>query len=290
MGDVVVRRIEEVLEPGFTPAFLFPGFDPAMLDAHPQATLPGFYDAGNGRAWSSIHSWLISIGGRNVLVDTCVGNGKTRALPLLQRFHMRDLPWLDNLARAGFGPEDIDVVFCTHLHVDHVGWNTRAEGGTWVPTFPKARHVFGRAEYAHWTSGRGPALFPENAAVIEDSVRPVVAAGLVELVDPGDEIVPGLRVEAAPGHTAHQLTLHHDGPGGGFVIAADALHHPLQVYEPQLGTRFCEDSATAEATRRRLLARCADSGALLLSMHFGAPHAGRIRREGAGFGFTPEAA
>lgn len=267
---------------------LFPGIDLAIYDRHP--FLRDFLDTASGQVWSSIHSWLIQTGGLNILVDTCSGNGKARALPRFQRFHMLDLPFMDNLRRAGLEAKDIDIVFCTHLHIDHVGWNTRREGERWVPAFPNARYVFGRAELRHWTEGDGPKMFPDNVAVIEDSVLPVVEAGLVDVVDSGDEIARGLRVETAPGHTPHQLILKHERPGGGFVISADCIHQPVQVYAPELSSCFCEDREAAYATRTRLLDYCADTGALLLPMHFGPPHAGRIGRMGSGYSFQPELA
>ncbi len=286
IGDVTVTRVEEVLEKGFRPEVLFPGIDLSIYDRH--QVLRDFYDVESGQVWSSIHSWLLQVDGLNILVDTCSGNGKARALPLFQRFHMLDFPFMENLERTGLRGEDIDIVFCTHLHIDHVGWNTRLEGGRWVPAFPNARYMFGRKEFAHWTTGEGPKLFPANVAVIEDSVLPVVEAGLVDFLDDGDEIAPGLRVEAAPGHTSTQLILKNDRPGSEFVISADCFHQPLQVYAPDLSSCFCEDPEAARATRRVLLDHCADTGALLLPMHFGPPHAGRIVRADDGFAFEPE--
>lgn len=289
VGNATVERVEEVLEHGFEPSFLLPGFDPALFDEHPETATPNFYDRGSGRVVSSIHSWLIHVGGRTVLVDTCSGNGKTRALPLFQRFHMLDLPYLDTLGAAGVRPEDVDLVVCTHLHVDHVGWNTRRAGAddAWVPTFPNARYLFGRAEHAHWTTGGGPEVFPENVDVIADSVTPVVEAGLAEFLDPGDEILPGLTVEAAPGHTPTQLVVKYDDGTGAFIVTADVLHQPVQVCAPHLSSCFCEDPAAAAATRRRILGEAAERGALILPMHFGPPHGGHVRRANGGHRFMP---
>lgn len=288
VGDFRIDRIEEVLEPGYPPEFMLRGFNQEMFAQHPDAATGQFYDRATGKSWSSIHSWLIRGKGLTILVDTCSGNGKARALPVFERFHMLDLPYLDNLAAAGVRPEDVDIVFCTHLHIDHVGWNTRGEGDAWVPTFPNARYLFGDEEFAHWApGGKGREVFPDNVPVIEDSVMPVIEAGLVEFVSAGDEIAPGLQTVAAPGHTMTQLMLRHDAPDGGFVISADVLHHPIQIYEPHVTSRFCEDITAAETTRRALLAHAADSGALLLPMHFGAPHACRVTRTASGFAFTP---
>ncbi|WBU52981.1 MBL fold metallo-hydrolase [Paracoccus sp. SCSIO 75233] len=288
VGDYRIQRIEEILEKGYKPEFMLRGFSPDMFDAHPEAATENFFDRETGRSWSSVHSWLITHGDTKIIVDTCSGNGKARALPVFQRFHMLELPYLENLADAGLSPDDIDIVFNTHLHIDHVGWNTRKEGDAWVPTFGNARYIFGRAEMEHWRpDGVGPRVFPDNIAVIEDSVVPCVDAGVVEYVDDGDEIYPGLRVEAAPGHTATQLVLKHDGPDGAFVISADILHYPIQIYEPHVTSRFCEDPHAAEKTRRELLEWAVEREALVLPMHFGRPHAAYIERRGEGYGFRP---
>lgn len=288
VGNVRIDRVEEVLEHGFEPAFLFPGFDPAIFERQPQVAGPNFYSKQAGRFISSIHSWLLRLDGKTILVDTCSGNGKARALPLFQRFHMLDFPFLENLASAGVEPDDVDIVFCTHLHIDHVGWNTREDGGRWAPTFRNARYIFGKDEYEHWQEGgKGREVFPQNVDVILDSVDPVVDAGMAEFVSSGDEILPGLKVEAAPGHTETQLILKYESADGCFVCSADTFHQPVQIYEPDLSSCFCENRETAKSTRRNLLEYCADSSALLMPMHFGPPHAGYVRRDGSGYRFEP---
>ena len=288
IGPATVTRVEEVLERGFDPAQALPGFDPALFERYPILAGPDYFDRASGKLMSSIQSWLIRLDGKTILVDTCSGNGKARALPVFQRFHMLDLPYLDNLAKAGVRPEDVDIVFNTHLHIDHVGWNTRREGDRWVPTFPNARYLFGRAEYEHWTTGPGPSRMPQNIDVIADSVLPIVETGRAEFVDPGDVIAPGLMVEAAPGHTAAQLNLRYTAPDGeSFLVSADVMNQPIQIYAPEINSWFCEEPEVARATRRRVLESCADTGALLLPTHFGYPHAGYVRRDGDGFRFEP---
>jgi glyoxylase-like metal-dependent hydrolase (beta-lactamase superfamily II) len=288
IGAALITRVEEVLEPGFEPARALPGFDPALFERYPILAGPDFFDPPSGKLMSSIQSWLIRLAGRTILVDTCSGNGKTRALPMFQRFHMLNRPYLDNLAAAGLSPDEVDIVFLTHLHIDHVGWNTRREGERWAPTFRNACYLIGRAEFEHWTSGPGLGCLPENAAVIEDSVRPLVEAGLVDFIEPGDEIAPGLVVEAAPGHTATQLNLRYSAPDGtSFICSADVMNQPIQIYAPELNSWFCEEPEVARATRLRLLEDCARTGALLLPGHFGYPHAGYVRRDGEGYRFEP---
>ncbi|MGA0595240.1 MBL fold metallo-hydrolase [Enterovirga sp. CN4-39] len=287
VGPATITRVEEMLGPGAPPDFLFAGFDPALFERVPLLKDQAFYDAAAGRVISSVHSWLIRLHGKTILVDTCSGNGRQRA-PLFQRFGNLDTPYLQRLAEAGARPEDVDIVLLTHLHVDHAGWNTHWQDGAWRPTFPNARYLMSRAGLARWLpGGDGPAALPEHVAVWEDSIRPVVEAGLVDTIEPGDTIVPGLTVAAAPGHEPHQFVVRFEDGPRRFVCSADVLHQPIQIYAPHLNSCFCEDGETARATRARYLAEWAESGALILPVHFGYPHAGYIRRDGDGYAFEP---
>lgn len=288
IGGFSVSRIEEMLTPGFAPSFLFPDYDSAVLDAHDDLRAANFLDAATGKVMSSMHSWLVRSDAFTILIDTGCGNDKDRALPVFQRFHRLGLPYLERLTEAGVRPEEVDLVICTHLHVDHVGWNTKLEAGRWVPTFPNARYIFGRREWKHWQDPAGGlALLPENGPVIADSVLPVVEAGLAEFIDDGARIVDGIEIEAAPGHTAGQFVVKLVDGRDAMVFSGDCIHQPMQVYRPEWNSRFCEDAVTARHTRRRLLEWCADRGALLMPAHFGAPHGGKIRRSSAGFSFEP---
>jgi len=288
VGSHRVSRIEEMLTPGFHPGFLMPDFDAAVFEEHPGLKRANFWHESSGKVMSSMHSWLIRHGDHIILIDTGCGNHKRRALPLFERFHMLDLPFLDNLAAHGVSPEQVDLVICTHLHIDHVGWNTRLVDGRWVPTFPNARYIFGRREFEHWrAAGVGLSMLPENADVITDSVTPVVEAGLAEFVDDGARVLDGLEIEDAPGHTAGQMMVKLTSGRAAAVFSGDVIHQPLQVFRPDWNSRFCEDGATARATRRKLLAYCADRGALVMPAHFGAPHAGAVRRIGDDFLFEP---
>ncbi|WP_205042308.1 MBL fold metallo-hydrolase [Rhodoligotrophos defluvii] len=288
IGEVSVARIEEMLTPGFDPAFLFPAYSPALLEAFPILKSPNFLDPASGKLMSSMHSWLLRVGDDVVLIDTGCGNHKHRAPAAFQRFHMLNLPYLDRLAAAGVAPEDVTYVINTHLHVDHVGWNTVLIDGRWVPTFPKARYIFGAREYANWTSdGRSLRAQPEGGPVITDSVMPVVEAGLVDFVEPGDRLLGVITFDAAPGHTDGQLNIRVESNGEMGIFTADVLHQPMQIVCPTLNSRFCEDNERAPATRARLLNMAAEANAILFPQHFGAPHAGYARREGAGFAFEP---
>ncbi len=288
IGDVDVFRVEEMLRPGFDPAFLYPDYDPAVLDAHPLLARPEYFDRASGRLMSSMQSWLIVSGSDVIVVDTGCGNGKAREHQAFQRFHMLDLPFLENLAACGVRPDDVTMVINTHLHVDHVGWNTTLRDGRWVPTFPRARYVMPRAELAHWHDpAKGPAIQPEGVPAIIDSVDPVVEAGVVDLAEPGDEVARGVRLEAVPGHTPHQVAVRIGRPGADGLFTADVFHQPMQVYRTDWNSRYCELPEVAVATRRRVFAEAAETGTLLFPSHTGAPHAGRIAREAGGFAFLP---
>ena len=288
LGKASVSRVGEMLTPGFEPEFLYPEFDPAVFDEDPQLRGPNFWDAATGRLMSSLQSWLVRIGHETVLIDTGCGNDKIRNEPAFKRFHQLSLPYLATLEEAGCKPEDVTLVVNTHLHVDHVGWNTRLSEGRWVPTFPRARYLIGRREWAHWQDPRGgPALQPEGVPAIEDSVQPVWDAGLVELIDDGDEIVPGLIARAAPGHTAGQLAIELNSEDQAGMFTADVFHQPMQIVRPEWNSRYCEVPEAAIATRRRILAEAASTESVLFPSHPGAPHAGRVKHTDAGLRFAP---
>lgn len=288
VGAHHVTRIEEMLTPGFTPDFLLPDFDSSIFDEHPVLSGSRFWDEASGKVMSSMHSWLIRDDKHTILIDTGCGNDKSRALPLFLRFHHLRLPYLDRLLEAGVRPQDVTLVICTHLHVDHVGWNTTLQDGKWVPTFPNARYVFSKREFEHWQSPTGGALvMPENMAVIADSVMPVIEAGLVDFIDSGSKIIDGLFFEDAIGHTAGHGMLKLESGLDAAVFPGDSLHQPMQVFRPDWNSRFCELPDAARLTRRSILDYCSERNALLLPAHFGAPHGGYVKRSASGYGFLP---
>lgn len=276
IGAATVTRIEEQVGPNDAPAGSFlPDLDRALLERHLPWLVPTHYDPAHDKLITSNHSWLIRTEGLTILLDTCAGNHKER--PWLPRFHQLQVPFLERLQAAGARPEDIDIVLCTHLHADHVGWNTRLENGRWVPTFPNARYLFSRTEHetchAH----------PHRAGMYEDSVLPVIQAGQVQLLDGLHAIAAGLQVEPMPGHTPGHVVLKLQEEGGGALFCGDVLHHPIQVYQPDWSTRFCDDPVQARVSRRRVLEHCAMQGSLLFPTHFAAPHVAAIEREGPAF-------
>ena len=282
IGRLEVQRIEEFLGPAFPPAVFFPDLPADATERHKDWLVPRYYDPAQGLFVVSIHSWLIRTPHHTVLIDTCVGNHKER--PDFPVFNQLNLPWVERLAAAGVAPEQVDFVMCTHLHVDHVGWNTRLENGRWVPTFPRAKYLFGRQEFEHWTGAGAP---EGGRAVIGDSVLPVVEAGLSELVDDGYCLDDTLTVEPTHGHTAGHVMIRARSGGSTGLFSGDAMHNPIQCCYPDVNSGFCEDAAAARASRRRILEESAERGHLLLPAHFGAPHAGRVRADGDAFRWLP---
>jgi glyoxylase-like metal-dependent hydrolase (beta-lactamase superfamily II) len=273
VGAATITRVEEQVAPNDTPADSFlPDLDPAVLQGHASWLVPTHYEPASNRLITSNHSWLIRMDGLTILLDACAGNHKER--PWLPRFHMLKVPFIERLEAAGAKPEDIDIVLCTHLHTDHVGWNTKLENGKWVPTFANARYLFSRLE------NESAQTRPNRAAVYEDSVLPVVRSGQVQLLEGVHEISKALRVEPTPGHTPGHVALKLFDDDGGAVFCGDTLHHPIQVYRPDWSTRFCEDAVQARASRRKVLEHCAEHGALLFPTHFAAPHVAAIERDG----------
>ncbi|QQS13147.1 MAG: MBL fold metallo-hydrolase [Rhodospirillales bacterium] len=282
IGAVRVTRIEEMMGPGFPADQFFPEFDAATFKAHEHWLAPRYFDPASGKLISSIHSWLVRTGRHTILIDTCNGNHKPR--PGMPRFDMLDTPYLDRLKAAGVAPEQVDFVMCTHLHVDHVGWNTRLEDGRWVPTFPNAKYVMSAADHAHWSAAVTAADTPQyERNVYNDSVLPVVEKGAAVMVGAGHQCGDHVTVRASPGHTPGHIHIDLRSDGRRAVFSGDALHNPVQVPLWRWNSRFCLDPDQARRTRHDLLADCAETGALLMPAHFGPPHAARIRARGDAF-------
>ena len=287
IGPVSVTRIEEQLGFGsFPPDQYFTGFDRAVLERHLGWLVPNHYVPEKDALITSVHSWLIRTPHHTILLDACAGNHKER--PWWPRFHQLDTPFLERLRAAGAAPEDIDIVLCTHLHADHIGWNTVLKDGRWVPTFPNAKYLFSKKENDFWDPRINVALAedPPRRIAYRDSVLPVVEAGQARIVDGNHAIDDTLLVEPAPGHTPGHILLKLAAGGGGGVFCGDVLHHPLQIYAPHWNSQFCYEPDVARATRRRVLEHCADARALLFPTHFGAPHVAAVARRADGFAAT----
>jgi glyoxylase-like metal-dependent hydrolase (beta-lactamase superfamily II) len=279
-GALITRLVEQVMS--FAVDF-FAEASPKDVATEVAANpwlAPDFVDA-TGRYLINIQTFVIEAGSQRIVVDTCAGNSKAR--PLIPEFDHQDGPFLANLAAAGFAPETIDIVVCTHLHVDHVGWNTRLVDGQWIPTFPRARYLFGAADLTYWASSDDPLHAPAFA----DSVRHVVDAGLAESVAKDTALTSDIRLSCSPGHTPGHMSV---WVGDRCVITGDVLHHPIQCRRPEWTARGDADPDIARATRRKFLATSAQTNALVLGTHFAGSSAGRIRPVDNGYSFVPATA
>jgi len=286
LGKIRVHRIEEWRGTFSPPGELFQGFSADDWNDHEEEFTPDYYDPASGKLFAFLQSWVLDTGDQRILFDTGAGNDKDR--PNLPIFGNLKTDFLDRLAAAGFQPEDIDTVVCSHIHVDHVGWNTRLIDGRWEPTFRNARYVLPVRDRDYWdplVESRGPGVIGTivNAGMFEDSVRPILEAGRAEWVDDGFEVGPGLVLHARPGHTPGSTVMQASSDGVEAMFVGDVVHHPAQIYRPEWNSAFCEDPDQARDTRRQVLGEAADREALLIPAHFGGAHAARVVRDGAGF-------
>jgi glyoxylase-like metal-dependent hydrolase (beta-lactamase superfamily II) len=280
-GAVSVTRVIDLDRFDLPLHVLFPS---AGLDEFRSADLlaPDHIDIGAGTIKLAVQSFLIRIGKLTILVDTCVGEHKTRTRRPDWN-NRSETQYLANLHAAGCRPEDVDVVLCTHLHADHVGWNTRLDSGRWVPTFANARYVVSGDELDHWT--RAMETEPDiNHGSFRDSVLPIIEHRKLHRAAPGDHVAEGASLIALPGHTAGQIGLDLDIGGFQAVLCGDAIHSPIQVLFPHWSSAFCFDKMLATATRTYLLQRAVSEDLLLLLAHL----RGRgLRVAERGGGFTP---
>lgn len=289
IGAVEILKVSEVERGRVDPHQLYSNLPHDLARRCRDELGPALMAPDTGELILSYHSYVLRTPQRTILVDTCVGNGKDRAS--MPAWHRLDTPYLARLARAGVRPEDVDAVLCTHLHADHVGWNTRAVDGRWVPTFPRARYLMARTEYAHYAAMHADAdATPVNRGSFVDSVLPVVECGQAELVDSTHVVAlePDGRIclEPAPGHTPGNVTVAVRGGGREALLCGDVIHHPIQLALPWLTLPADHDPAIADATRRALLERCADTQTLVLTGHFPDPTAGFVRRAGSAYAFA----
>jgi glyoxylase-like metal-dependent hydrolase (beta-lactamase superfamily II) len=282
IGDFTVDRVVELEFPAFVAREFFPACTAEEL-ADGKARLGGLISA-DDKLRMSFHTFILRTPKHTILIDTCCGNHKPR--PARADFDMIQTNYLADLAAAGVKPEQVDYVMCTHLHWDHVGWNTRLVDGSWVPTFPNAKHIMARREYEHWDDmyAKGDR---SNMHVLsfEDSVLPIKRAEQAVLVDDDFELEKGLWLEPCPGHTPGLVLINVEGGGQRGVFTGDAIHHQLQLLYPHLSCRADTDMVQSAKTRRALMEKHAESDTLIMPAHFPMPIAGRIVRSGNAFGF-----
>lgn len=271
VGEVKITQIVELTTASLGP-HLLPQATPDVLGAidwmHP------FIDD-NNKLVLSIHSLVVESQGQTIMVDTCIGNDKQRTYP---RWNMMQGDFLQRLGQAGFVTGQIDTVLCTHMHVDHVGWNTRLVDGRWEPTFGNADYLFAEDEWQHWRVEE-----QEYGPVVEDSVQPIFDAGKAVLVKPEHRVTDEVWLEPTPGHTPGHVSIHIASAGEEAVITGDMIHHPCQIKHPDWSSTADHDGKLAAHTRDGFLARYADRPVLIIGTHFAAPTAGRIVTDGDTF-------
>ncbi len=269
VGDVTITQVVE-LETASIGNMVLPQATPELVKAIPWLA-PRFIDD-EGRLLFSINALLVESGGQRIVVDTCLGNDKERPY---REFNKLSGPFLRDLEEAGAPREAVDFVLCTHLHVDHVGWNTMKVDEQWVPTFPNARYLFARKEWEYWKDE------PEEfGPVVTDSVRPIVDAGLADLVEMDHKLTDEVWLEPTPGHTPGHVSVRIRSAGEDAVITGDMIHHPCQIAMPDWSSAVDYDKDQSRETRSDFLRRYADQPVLVIGTHFVTPTAGRIVRDG----------
>jgi glyoxylase-like metal-dependent hydrolase (beta-lactamase superfamily II) len=282
LGDMTWARVVESEEPLLAPAELYPDSTPEIIGREQAWMAPRFYDPASGLLVITIQSFLLKTRHHTILVDACSGNHKDRERSFFDR---REWPWLEALAAAGAAPGDIDYVLCTHMHVDHVGWNTRLDDGRWVPTFPNAKYLFSRADWDYWQHQSEENALPRTGDYFQDSVLPVFESGQAQLVDGEHAIEDGVWIEPTPGHSPGHVSVRLRSGGKDAVMSGDLLHHPLQCLHPAWSTNFCWDQERSRATRLSFLESVADTETLVIPAHFPAPTAGYVESHAAAFRF-----
>lgn len=281
IGQATIESILDFQGPVRTALDMFPDATPEIIEKHRDWMVPTFMEADTELLIMIYQSYLVRTAGITVLVDTCIGEDKNR--PARPIFHQKKMPLLNNLRDAGVHPNEVDLVMCTHLHMDHVGWNTRLENGQWVPTFRNARYLFSKTDFEFWEREHENLDWMTDS--FKDSVLPVVEAGKADLVSGEHEIRDGLWLEPLPGHSPGMVGLNLESNGERAVFCGDLMHHPIQVPEAQMSSIFCDDPVQSAETRRAFIERHADTSTLILPTHFADDSAGRITSTPTGFIF-----
>lgn len=283
IGNVTITCVVEIATVGGHPDVIFEGLKPEQV--RKIDWLQPHYADSFGMLNYSIQTFVVESEGQRILVDTCAGNDKIRYLPL---FNQRKGTFLSQLAEAGFPIDSIDTVLCTHLHVDHVGWNTRLIDNRWIPTFPKARYLFGRLEWEFWhkkylsnkTGNTETDKILDVTQVMTDSIFPIIEAGLHKLVETDHHLTSEVALMPTPGHTPGHVSISIHSKGQEAIITGDIFHHPIEIADPELLCRFDVDPKGAERTRKEFLNAQSGRDVLILGTHFPHPTAGRIVEHG----------
>ena len=273
-GNVVVRRIQDMIEP-FDATVAYPNADLSKLFEHKDWLEPYFYNYEKKLIELNFHSFLIQTPYHNILVDTCVGNHKTFG-GMLKHWNNREGPFLENLKREGISPEEIDYVMCTHLHADHVGWNTMLKDGRWIPTFPRAKYIFSRNDL---DASKERSKDPQTAYIapsFNESVLPIIEYGQAQIIDTDFSLDDTLTILPTHGHTPGHYCININSGNEKGILTGDILHSPIGIIFPEWSTVFCEDKIKSNATRVSLVNDLTDEDITLLPAHFGGTTAGKI--------------
>jgi glyoxylase-like metal-dependent hydrolase (beta-lactamase superfamily II) len=283
LGDITIHRIIEQEGPFFDALTFFPALSKEMLAENRSWLAPRFLDPSD-KIMLCIQSYIIKTRHHTILIDTCVGNHKSR--PTRPFWNMMNSDRYEkSLAATGLTVNDIDFVMCTHLHTDHVGWNTRLENGRWVPTFPKAKYVFADRELTHWTQRQKED--PASCPWVTDSVLPIVEAKREVVVKSDHTLNDLVQLIPTPGHTIDHYSVHVGKVGRDAVITGDMIHSPIQARYPDLGMLSDYDSKLAGESRRKLFGRFCDTSTLMCTAHFPSPSTGRVKRWRDTFDIVP---
>ena len=283
IGEAIITRVEETYGPTYRLKDIFPACTDEFIERHKAWLAPYHYEPATGRILLSVHSWLLQIGGKKILIDSCCGNDKVK--PGRPFWHMLNTPYLDRLAAAGARADEIDLVMCTHLHHDHVGWNTINRDGKWVPTFPNARYVFSKPDVDYFSKiDADPKEGPAELGTFRECVVPILDAGKADIISGGvGRVNDFIEIAPAPGHAPGHVVFKLESKRERGVFIGDVLHHLMQVHYPEWNFPKNLDAAQAVESRKRVLADLAATGALMLPGHVGAPFVGRIEKTADGY-------
>lgn len=296
VGDALITKVPELALDTVDIAQIFPQGSPQVLASDASHWGERSFDSAHGLPRQSIHAWVVQTPTHTVLVDTGTGNDKQR--PTAPLFHQLDEPFLERLEAIGVSPEAVDLVLLTHIHADHVGWNTRLRDGHWVPTFPNARYVFSELEYSYnralslereavasvqRLAGLGEPGHEPLSGVFEDSIQPIVTAGLDQRIVIDESDVEGFRFHSTPGHSIDHASISLTSQGETALFWGDIMHHPLQFRRPEINSVYCEFADEARQSRRMAIRQAVELDALVFTTHFGDSSVGRVTRHAYGF-------
>ena len=289
IGDVTITSIIERDGPWRTPQDMFPDYDPIVGRQHLAELDPAVFDPTSGKIVITYQTFVVRTPKHTILIDTCTGEDKGYAAPM----NFPKQPWLDNFRAAGLRFESIDYVFCTHLHIDHTGWNTMLRNGRWVPTFPNAKYIFHKEEYAYWEAATRRGAHQPGAILVGGAQNvwtfnclPIVEAGQALLVDDTFELDDTFSLTPTPGHSPGHCCVNIRSRGQQAVVTGDMMHHALQCREPDWSSVFDTDRKQAAQSRRRFLGQVADTSTLILPIHFPNPTVGLVAADGERFRYT----